>query len=76
MLRRMFVTEREKVTGGWRKLYHEEHHNLYFSPNISVILYGLYAYAYRILVENLKGRYRFGDLGIDGRIILKWILKK
>jgi hypothetical protein len=24
----------------------------------------------------MKVRYHFGDLGIDGRIILKWILKK
>jgi hypothetical protein len=26
--------------------------------------------------ENLKGRYHLGDLLIDERIILKWILKK
>jgi hypothetical protein len=32
--------------------------------------------SYRILVGNLKGRDHLGDLGIDGRIILKWILKK
>jgi hypothetical protein len=24
--------------------------------------------------KNLKGRYPLGDVGIDGKIILKWIL--
>jgi hypothetical protein len=27
-------------------------------------------------LENLRGRDHFGDLGIDERIVLKWILKK
>ena len=26
--------------------------------------------------ENLRKRYHFEDLGVDGRIILKWILNK
>jgi hypothetical protein len=30
--------------------------------------------AYRILVGKPKGRDQFGDLGVDGRIILKWVL--
>ena len=32
--------------------------------------------AYRILVENLKERDHLQDLGIDGRILIKRILKK
>jgi hypothetical protein len=30
--------------------------------------------AYRIVVENQKGRDHLEDLGIDGKIILEWIL--
>jgi hypothetical protein len=32
--------------------------------------------AYRILVEDLKGRAYFGDMGADGRMILNWMLKR
>jgi hypothetical protein len=27
-------------------------------------------------LENLKGRYQLGYWGVEGRIILRWILKK
>jgi hypothetical protein len=37
VLRRIFGPERGEVTGGWRKLHDEELHNLYFSPNISLL---------------------------------------
>jgi hypothetical protein len=30
---------------------------------------------YRILIINLKGRDRLGNPGLDGRIIIKWILR-
>jgi hypothetical protein len=32
--------------------------------------------AYSILPENLKGRDYLRDKGVDGRIILKWTVKK
>jgi hypothetical protein len=32
--------------------------------------------AYKILVGYLKGRDHSEDLGVDGRIILQWILRK
>jgi hypothetical protein len=38
MLRRIFGPKRDGVTGGWRKLYNEELHNLYSSPNIIRII--------------------------------------
>jgi hypothetical protein len=34
LLRRIFGTKRDEVTGEWRKLHNEELHNLYSSPNI------------------------------------------
>jgi hypothetical protein len=34
VLRRMFGPKRDEVTGEWRKLYIEEFHILYYSPNI------------------------------------------
>jgi hypothetical protein len=34
VLRRIFGPKKDEVTGDWRKLHTEEHHNLYSSPNI------------------------------------------
>jgi hypothetical protein len=34
VLRRIFESKRDEVTGEWRKLHSEELHNLYSSPNI------------------------------------------
>jgi hypothetical protein len=33
VLRRIFGSKRDEVTGGWRKLHNEELHNLYSSRN-------------------------------------------
>jgi hypothetical protein len=38
VLRRILGPKRDGVTGGWRKLYNEELHNLYSSPNIIRII--------------------------------------
>jgi hypothetical protein len=37
VLRRIFGSKRDEVTGGWRKLHDEELHNLYSTPNIMMI---------------------------------------
>jgi hypothetical protein len=34
VLRRVFASKREEVTGEWRKLHNEELSDLYYFPNI------------------------------------------
>jgi hypothetical protein len=38
VLGRLFGSKKDGVTGGWRKLYNEELHNLYSSPSIIRII--------------------------------------
>jgi hypothetical protein len=38
VLRRIFGSKRDGVTGGWRKLHNEELHNLYSSQSIIRII--------------------------------------
>jgi hypothetical protein len=35
VLRRMFRPKREEFAGGWRRLHHEQLHNVYASQNIT-----------------------------------------
>jgi hypothetical protein len=51
MLRRIFGPKRDGETGGWRKLYNEELHNLYSSPSI---------------IRIIKSRRTFGTYGTNG----------
>jgi hypothetical protein len=73
VLRRIFGQKRDEVTGGWRKLRNEEHHNLYSSPSIirmiksrrmrwagNVARMGENRNAYRILVGNPEGKRPLG----------------
>jgi hypothetical protein len=77
VLRRIFLPKRDEVTGGWRKLYNEELHNLYFSPTIiRVIKSSTMKWRTDIWLESLKGKYHLQNLGVDGRIILSWIIRK
>ena len=82
MLRRIFGPRRDEVTGEWR-LYNEELNNLYSSPNIvrvikskrmrwagHVVRMGGERGVYRVLVGKPEGKNHWGDLGVDGWIIL------
>jgi hypothetical protein len=89
VLRRIFGPKRDEETGGWRKLHNEELHNLYSSLNIIRVIkarsmrwvgrfsrMGLMRNAYKILVGKSEAENHSEDLGVDGSIILKWILIK
>jgi hypothetical protein len=74
VLRRIFGPKRDGVTGGWRKLYNEELHNLYSSLSIIRIIksrrmrwvvhvarMGEKRNVYRLLVAKPKGKRPLGN---------------
>jgi len=86
VLRRVFGSKRDKVTGEWRKLHNEELNDLYCLPNIVRVIksrriiwaghvarMGEKRGVYRVLVGKPEGK---RDAGVDGRIILRWIFRK
>ena len=89
VLRRIFRPKRDEVTGEWRKLYNEEFNVLYPSPNIVLVIkteknemggecsaYGGGEACTGFWWGNLGERDHWGDPGVDGRIILRWIFRK
>jgi hypothetical protein len=73
VLRRIFRTKSDGVTGGWRKLHNEELHNLYSSPSLIRIIKSRRMWwagnvarmmknrnVYRLLVGKPEGRDRMG----------------
>jgi hypothetical protein len=73
VLRRIFGSKRDGVTGRWRKLHNEELHNLYSSPSIFRIIkskrmrwaghlarMGEKRNAYRLLVGKPEGKRPLG----------------
>ena len=88
VLRRIFGPKTDGVTGEWRKLHNDELNDLYSSPNI-VIKSRRMRWAgnvgnvrrkggvcTRFWWGNLRERDHWGDQDVDGRIILRWILRK
>jgi diadenosine tetraphosphatase ApaH/serine/threonine PP2A family protein phosphatase len=88
VLRKIFGPKTIEVEGEWRKLHNEELPDLYCSPHITRVITRRIRYAGMWLVcergemhrefwwGNLKPRGYLEDLGVDGRIILKCMLKE
>jgi hypothetical protein len=86
VLRRIFGSKREE-DGSWRKLHNDELHSLYSSPNIvsvfksrmmmwvgHVACMGEGRGVYGVLLGGPKARDHCEDLGIGGKITLRWTL--
>ena len=89
VLRRIFGPRRDEVMGEWRRLLNEELNDLYCSPNIVRVIksrrmrwagYVARVGEERECVGSLWGNRRegdhWGDLGVDGWIILVWISRR
>jgi len=89
VLRRIFGSRREEVTGEWRRLHKEELNDLYSSPNIvreiksrrmrwagHVARMGEERDVIGSWWGNRRERDHWGDLGVDGWIILGWISRR
>ena len=85
---RIFGPKRDGVTGEWRKLHNEELNDLYCSPNTVRVVKSRMRWAgnvarmqegevcTRFWWGNLRERGQWGHYDVDGRIILRWILRK
>ena len=89
VLRRIFGHRRDEVTGEWRRLHNEEINDLYSSPNIVRVIksrrmrwaghvarMGEERVVYSVLEGKPEGRNYWGDLGLDGWIILGQISRR
>jgi len=87
VLRRMFGPRGDEVTGEWRRLHNEELNDLYPSPNIVRVIKsrrmrwaGHVARMGEERIGSWWGNRRegdhWGDLGVDGCIILGWISRR
>jgi hypothetical protein len=89
VLGKIFGPKSDKVTGKWRRLHKEVLYDLYSPTNTIRVIksrrmrsaghvarLGDGRSAHRFLVRRPEEKNYFEDLGVDGRIILKFIIKK
>ena len=89
VFRRIFGPKRDEVTGEWKRQHDKDLYALYSSPNVIPVItsrrlrwaghvarMGESRDGYRVLVGKPEGRRPLEDRGVDGRIILEWILEK
>jgi len=89
VLRRIFGPRRDEVTGEWRRLHNEEINDLFTSPNIVWVIKSRRMRWVRHVAcigeergcigswwRNRREGDHWGDLGVDGWIILGWISRK
>ena len=89
VLRRICGPRKDDVTGEWRSLHNEELNDLYSSPSTMRVIksrrmrwaghvahMGEERGVYRVLVGKPEEGDHWGDLGVDGWIILGWISRR
>jgi len=89
VLRGIFGPRRDEVTGEWRRLHNEELNDLYCSPNIVRVIKSRRMRRARHVARkgeergctgscwgNWRERDHWGDLGVDGWIILGRISRR
>jgi len=89
VLRRIFRPRKDEVPGEWRRLHNVEPNYLYSSPNIVRVIksrrmrwagHVAHMGEERVCIGSFWGNWRevghWGDLGVDGWIILGWISRR
>jgi len=88
VLRRIFGSKRDEVTGEWRKVHYEELNDLYSSNIIRMIKSRRIRWAghvasmgesrsvHKVLVGKPEEKVHSEDPGVNGRIILRRIFRK
>jgi hypothetical protein len=85
-VRKLFGPRKDEIPAEWKGLYNEKLYDLYCSPNVIRVIKSRRMRLATHVGEtevykgfwwiNLRKRGHLEDQVVDGRVILKWILKK